>query len=216
MGSKKTRSREIKEEKRLKEEKVNKEVSAKTTKRKSTALLNMCALLSIIIIIYMGSFMDKTVGPDAKLTDSTTLIQKNLNLEDAEAISSVYSNDATYVLYKQNDNLGLVKGTPAKFMTSRYYLDTDLKLIPNNKKVSVITHRYEYGKKDNVIVYGDLTATKAKYAEVTYNGKIEKIEFESTAPFMELIAFDVADNQTPTVNIFDINNNDITEELMNL
>lgn len=215
MGSKKIRSKEIKEKKRLEEEKVNNEIKEKTGKRKGTALLNMGALLSAIIIIYMGGFMSKTVDLKPNVEDSTKIIQNKLNLEGAQALSSIYANDASYVLYKQNDKLGLVKGTPAKLISSRVYLDTDLKFIPNNKKVATLTHRYEHDKKDNIIVYGDLTATKAKYAEVTYNGKTEKIEFESSTPFMELVAFDAIDNQTPTVKLFDTENNDITSELMN-
>lgn len=215
MGSKKIRNNELKEVKKLELDKINKDASEKISKRKGTALLNMIALLSAIIVIYMGNFMNKTVAAEPNLKDSTNLIQKELKLEESEAISSIFAGDAPYVLYKQNNQLGLVKGNPAKFLKSRFYLDTDLKFIPNGKAVSTVTHRYEDKSQDRVILYGDLAATKAKYAEVTYNGKTEKLEFEASAPFMQLVEFDAVDNQTPTVKIFDTDNKDITSELMN-
>ena len=215
MGSKKTRNRELKAEKKFEKEKINTEILDKTKKRKGTALLNMCALLSAIFVIYMGGFMSKTVDSEPDIKDSTTLIQKDLGLTDAQAISSIYAKDANYVLYNQNNQLGLVKGTPAKFLNTRFYLDTDLKFIPNNKKVSSIVHKYEYGEKDLVIIYGDLSTTTAKYAEITYNDKTEKLEFESSAPFMQLVEFDTAENETATIKIFDTASNEITNELMN-
>ncbi|MGL5086928.1 MAG: hypothetical protein ACRC68_14655 [Clostridium sp.] len=215
MGSKKTRNRELKQSKQLEIEKVKTVTNEKNSKRKGAALMNMAALFSIIVIIYMGNLMTSTVDPQPNLKSSTRLIQKNLNLENAEAISSTFAGDAAYVLYTQNDKLGLVQGNPNKFLQNRFYLDTDLKFIPNNKKVSTYTHKYEHKNQDRVIVYGDLTATKAKYAEVTYNNKTEKIEFEESAPFMQIIEFDAVAGETPSVKIFDTDNDDITKELMN-
>lgn len=215
MGSKKTRNRELKQNKQQKIEKAKSEVDEKNKKRKGSALMNMAALFSLIVIIYMGNLMKTTVDPQPSLKSSTNLIQKNLKLENAEAISSIFAGDAAYVLYKQNDELGLVKGNPNKFLQNRFYLDTDLKFIPNEKKVATYTHKYEHKNQDRVIVYGDLTATKAKYAEVTYNDKTEKIEFEASAPFMQIIEFDAVPGETPSVKIFDVDKNDITKELMN-
>lgn len=215
MGSKKTRNRELKQNKQQEIEKAKSEVDEKNKKRKGSALMNMAALFSLIVIIYMGNLMKTTVDPQPSLKSSTNLIQKNLKLENAEAISSIFAGDAAYVLYKQNDELGLVKGNPNKFLQNRFYLDTDLKFIPNEKKVATYTHKYEHKNQDRVIVYGDLTATKAKYAEVTYNDKTEKIEFEASAPFMQIIEFDAVPGETPSVKIFDVDKNDITKELMN-
>ncbi|MGL5353231.1 MAG: hypothetical protein ACRDA5_07880 [Clostridium sp.] len=215
MGSKKTRNRELKQSKQQEIETAKNEIDEKNKKRKGAALMNMAALFSIIVIIYMGNLMTNTVDPQPNLKSSTNLIEKKLHLENAEAISSIFAGDAAYVLYRQNDELGLIQGNPNKFLQNRFHLDTDLKLIPNGKKVATYTHRYEHKNQDRVIVYGDLTATKAKYAEVTYNNKTEKMEFEASAPFMQIIEFDAVDGETPSVKIFDTDNNDITKELMN-
>lgn len=215
MGSKKTRNKEIKQTKKLETEKMTKEVNEKTSKRKGTALLNMAALLSFIIVLYMGKLMTTTVDPQPNLKRSTNILQEKLQIENAEAISSDFAGNAAYVAYKQNDKLGLAKGTPDKYLQNRFHLDTDLELIPNGKKVATYTHRYEPSNQDRIIFYGDLTATKAKSAEVTYNGKTQKIDFEASAPFMKVIEFDAVDNENPTVKIFDTDNNDITTELMN-
>ena len=66
MGSKKIRNKELKEVKKLELDKINKDASEKISKRKGKALLNMIALLSAIIVIYMGNFMNKTVVRRAK------------------------------------------------------------------------------------------------------------------------------------------------------
>ena len=87
MGSKKIRNKELKEVKKLELEKINKDASEKINKRKGKALLNMIALLSAIIVIYTGNFMNKTVSVEPNLKDSTNLIQKELKLEEAEAIT---------------------------------------------------------------------------------------------------------------------------------
>lgn len=207
MGSKKYRNKEKKEAKKVMVE----EEQAKIKKRKGTALLNMGAIISLLLIIFLGNVMSGTINVSFDKDATDILLKNELKIENPDSFGSAEADNKVYIGYKANNKIGIAEASRHTFLYNRYNLTKDFKTM--DKNLAYVTNNIADREKSYVVVYGDLTDTLASYAEVTFNGETKKIDFEERTTFVNSVEFNYADISTATVKIFDKDGKDITSEL---
>lgn len=215
MGSKKKRHAEkVNKKNAVKEELDNKKTEEKkeNTSKKWTALINILICLSILLVLYAGSLNNSSLAYNAGSQYVQNVISHEIKA-DCTILKTDYEEGRAYSLYETDGNLKLMRFDRHSFLFNRYVPSESYELSDKSYDVQVFSNFVKVDGELDVVIFGPAKKSLAAYAEITYNGQTEKVEFDTNDGMLIVKTFEEADADTAEVKFFDVKGNDVTNEM---
>ncbi|MBL4932341.1 hypothetical protein [Clostridium paridis] len=163
-------------------------------------LLNSFAILSILIIVYLGGVMSESVATDTPIDSITKTTSKKFDDKSIKVDKIISTNDNIIGFYESQNSTGIIEFDRHKFLYNRF----------------VPTKQYESTAKINTqiigkyfIVFGDFSNINVSKIKITSNSKTEEAEISNGKDFA---VFNLAsENSTATYVLLDKDGNTISE-----